>query len=224
MQSGLGPADMMSRDLVLADAGELKVSQFGRLQQIYEESFPSELRVPVAELAAASPRDRMLVALESGEPVGFAALRLLTGPSWAFLRYYGIAAGRRRSGLGLRFWHLVVPAMIDVGWPARIALEAEDPADAAGDPAEQEVRRARIGFWTRCGAVALPVPGYVMPAFTDTGRAEPMVLMAFDPAASGPSLADVTDLVRAIFIEHYGLLSSNPIVTAALDSIATGNG
>src|SRR5260370_895915 len=75
LQSGLGPADPMARDLVLADPGELTAGQFGRLQQIYEESFPSELRVPVAELAAAGPRDRMLVALQGGEPEGFAVLR-----------------------------------------------------------------------------------------------------------------------------------------------------
>src|SRR5260370_38585213 len=105
----------------------------------------------------------MLVALQGGEPVGFAALRMLTGPSWVFLRYYGIAAGRRRSGLGLRFWQPVVPAMTDVGWPAKIALGAEDPADAAGDPAGQGIRRARIGFWAQCGALALPVPGCAVP-------------------------------------------------------------
>ena len=151
-------------------------------------------------------------------------MRLLSGPRWAFLRYFGVAADRRRSGIGLRFWQLLTESVVDLGWPARIALEAEDPAEAAGDPAEQEVRRGRIGFWAKCGASALPVPGYAMPALTKIGSAEQMVLMAFDPAAGSPGVADVSDLVQAIFTEHYGLAPRHPIVSAALASIGTGGG
>ena len=213
-----------SSHLVLAGPGDLDSGQFARLRAIYEEAFPRQLRVPLAELAVASPRDRMLVALDSGDPVGFAAIRVLAGPQWAFLRYFGIAAGRRRSGLGLHFWRVLLESLADLGWPGRIALEVEDPADAAVDPAEQGVRRGRIGFWTRCGASVLPVPGYVMPALTDIGHAEPMVLMAFDPGTGNLSLPEITDLVRAIFTEHYGLAPRDRIIWAAVDSIGARNG
>ena len=208
-----------SGGLALASPGELDPGQFGRLRQIYEQAFRPDLRVPLTRLAAPSPRDRLLVALEGRDPVGFAAIRLLAVPRWSLLRYFGVAADRRRSGYGLRLWQLVAESVADLGWPARIALEAEDPADAAGDPAEQEVRRGRIGFWSRCAARALPVGSYVMPALTDGGHAEPMVLMAVDPGAGSPSLADMSHLVRAIFTEHYGLAATDPVVTAALDSI-----
>ena len=206
-------------DLVVAGPEALVGKQLTRLQQIYEQAFPLHLRVPLAQLAVPSSRDRLLVALDDGAPVGFAVLRLLTGPRWAFLRYFAIASDRQRTGLGLRFWRLLVETVADLGWPARIALEVEDPADAAGDPADRRVRLGRLAFWTRCGASALPVPGYVMPALTDIGCAESMVLMAFDPGAGSPSPADLAALVRAIFTEHYGLEEWHPIVLAALESI-----
>jgi hypothetical protein len=216
-----GLAAAQPGDLVLAGPDELASDQLGRLLQIYEQAFPPDLRAPMAELAVPTRRDRLLVALDDGEPVGFAAVRLLTGPQWVFLRYFGIAASRRRSGLGLCLWQLLTESLADLGWPARVALEAEDPAEAAGDPAEQEVRRGRIAFWARCGANPLPVPGYAMPAVTEIGSPEQMVLMAFDPRAGSQAIADVSDLVRAIFAEHYGLAPEHPIVSAALASIGT---
>lgn len=218
-QSGRRQQVSRADELVVASPEALVGNQFATLQQIYEQAFPPHLRVPLAELVVASSRDRLLVALDDSAPVGLAALRQLTGPRWAFLRYFAIASDRQRTGLGLRFWRLLLESVADLGWPARIALEAEDPADTAGDPVDRQVRLGRIDFWTRCGASALPVPGYVMPALTDIGRAEPMVLMAFDPGAGSPGPADLAALVRAIFTEHYGLGEWHPIVVAALESI-----
>ena len=56
------------------------------------------------------------------------------------------------------------------------------PADAGDDHAERRVRENRVRFWTRCGAVPLPVPGYVMPPVTVAAAPEPVLLMA---AAAG---------------------------------------
>lgn len=211
-------------DLVVVGPELLAADQVAGLQLIYEQAFPPHFRVPLAQLAADSARDRLLVALDGGDPVGFAALRLLSVPRWVFLRYFGIAADRRRTGLGLRFWQLLAQVVTDLGWPARIAFEVEDPAHATRDQAEQQVRLGRIGFWTRCGASPLPVTGYLMPALTDTGHIEPMMLMAFDPGEGSPSAADVADLVRAIFTEHYSLTERHPIVAGALESIGPGGG
>jgi hypothetical protein len=70
----------------------------------------------------------------------------------------------------------------------------------------------------------LPVTGYVMPALTPLGAAEPMILMAADPDASAPPrAAGLAELVRAIYAEHYRLAAGHLLITAALDSIAAGN-
>ena len=180
---------------------------------------PAPSARPASRASRAKLARPAAVALDDGAPVGFAALRLLTGSRWAFLRYFAIASDRQRTGLGLRFWRLLLESVADLGWPARIAFEVEDPADAVGDPADRQIRLGRIGFWTRCGASELPVPGYVMPALTNIGCAEPMVLMAFDPGADSLGPASLGALVRAIFTEHYGLEEWHPVVLAALESI-----
>lgn len=215
---------MTASQLIVVRAAELDSVQLGGLERIYREAFPPSLRVPLAELATPSPRDRLLVALEAGEPVGFASLRLLHDGGWVFLRYCAVAAARRRAGLGLLFWRQLRQAVAGGGWPARIAFEVEDPAHADGDTGEQAIRHGRIGFWRNCGAIELPVPSYVMPALTALGEPEPMVLMAFDPQQRALSSADLSDLVCAIFTRHYGLDRQHLLVRAALDSIGTGRG
>lgn len=177
--------------------------------------------MPLAELALPSRLDQLLVGLAGEDVAGFAALRLLETAGWVFLRYYGVAAKLRRQQLGLRTWQLLTRSLAAAGWPSRIALEAEDPADAPGDAAEQAVRRGRIVFWERCGAVMLPVPRYVMPALTPLGTAEPMILMSADPdRPAGPRGAALAELVRAIYHEHYRA-AGHPLAVAALRSITT---
>ncbi len=203
---------------------ELDAVQRRQLHRIYEEAFPAQLRVPLAKLAAPGPRDQLLVAIDGAVPVGFASARLLADADWVFLRYFGVAADRRRERLGLQFWQRLVPSLVAAGWPARIALEVEDPADAREDSTEEAVRRGRIRFWQRCGAVSLPVPGYVMPALTEVGSPEPMILMAADPD-SPDSLSPhrLAALVQAIYTEHYLLGRDHPLPAAALASIGSGH-
>jgi Acetyltransferase (GNAT) family len=210
-------------ELTVGPTAGLDPAQVRRLERIYAAAFAPHLRVPLPELATASARDLMLVAVEDNQPVGFAAMRLLDAAGWVFLRYFAIAADRRRGGLGLRFWRRLSPALAAAGWPARIAFEVEDPAEAAGDAGEVAIRCGRIAFWQRCGAVPLPVPGYVMPAMTELGEPEPMVLMAADPAGPAVRGEELTALVLAIFTEHYGLSAEHPQVLVALESIEPGS-
>jgi hypothetical protein len=204
---------------------ELDDRQLGQLELVYAQAFPARLRVPLTELAAPGPQDQLLVSLFGDDVAGFAGLRLLTTAGWAFLRYYGIATERRRQRLGLRFWQLLTASLAAARWPTRIAFEVEDPADAPGDVAEQDVRRGRIAFWENCGAVRLPVPRYVMPALTPLGAAEPMILMAAGPERPARLGADgLTELVRAIYAEHYRLAAGHPLIASALGSIAAGSG
>jgi|SRR5580693_3999594 hypothetical protein len=216
----LGGGPSPAARLHIASASDLDREQFGRLQEIYEQAFPRHLRVPLAELAEPSARDLMLVALDGSDPVGFASLRLLAGVGWVMLRYYGVAASRRRQRLGSRFWQQLRPAVVSIGWPGRIALEVEDPREVRDDAAELAIRRGRLEFWRNCGARVLPIPRYVMPAITERAEPEPMVLMAAEPQGSDRlTAADLSALVQAIFTQHYGLALSNPLVAAALASI-----
>jgi hypothetical protein len=218
------PGAPLSGELHVRPVTTLDCRQLGQLELVYEQAFPARLRVPLAELAALGPQDQLLAGLVDDVVVGFAALRLLDAVGWVFLRYYGVAAQSRRQRIGLRFWHLLSPSLASAGWPARIAFEVEDPAEAPSDPAEQDVRRGRIAFWERCGAVILPVPRYVMPALTSRGAAEPMILMAADGASPGrPGTAGLAELVRAIYSQHYRLEPGHSLITAALGSIAAGS-
>ena len=200
---------------------ELTPCQFDRVTEIYEQAFAPHHRVPFAQLTATGAGDMLVAVLEAGEPVGFAALRLLDAAGWTFVRYYGIAAERRGAGLGQRFWRLLGPSVQQAGWPARMAFEVEDPGHAATGDA-REVAVARIAFWTRCGCQVLPVTGFVMPDITGHSAPEPMLLMAGDPAGDSWSAAELGDLVLAIYAGRYEFGPEHPMVAAALASIGDG--
>jgi Acetyltransferase (GNAT) family len=206
-------------ELRVVHARDLTSRQRVHVRQIYHQAFAPHHRVPFGELAAAGQGDILLAALEGAEPVGFAAARLLGVAGWTFLRYYGIAAHRRRTGLGQRFWRQFSPAAQAAGWPARIAFEVEDPAHMASQGA-RETAAARVAFWTRCECQVLPVTRYVMPDISGLGEPEPMLLMASEPATvtiAGPAVAD---LVLAIYQGRYELGPGHPLVIAALSSIS----
>lgn len=208
-------------ELQVAHSGELTASQLGRVREIYQQAFGPHHRVPFGELASTGPADAFLVAVIDGEPVGFAVLRLLTSAEWTFLRYYAIAADRRRGGLGQRFWPLLRPTVLAAGWPARIALEVEHPGHVTG-PGEKQIAEARIAFWTRCGCQLLPVSGYAMPGLTETTPPEPMLLLASDPATTTISDGAIADLIRAIYQHRYQLGPNHPLAAAALASVGQG--
>ena len=215
-----GPPELRVRPVT-----ELDDRQLSQLELVYAQAFPAHLRVPLAELAAPGPQDQLFVALDCDDVVGFAVLRLLVSADWIFLRYFGVAANRRRQRLGQRFWRLLTPSITAARWPGRIAFEVEDPAEASGDPAEQDVRRGRIAFWESCGAVPLAVPRYVMPALTPLGAAEPMILMAVIPdRLASPHVTGLAELVQAIYGEHYRLAAEHPLAVAALESITPDHG
>jgi hypothetical protein len=214
------PASAPAGMRVARPAG-LTRQQLSRVAEVYEQAFPAELRVPFADLAADTPVGLLLVAVDVdvAEPLGFAAMMRLGLAGWTFLRYYGIAADRRRQGIGLAFWRLLQPALASAGWPVRMVFEVEHPGQPGTDPAEQHVRLRRIAFWRGCGARLLAVDGYVMPDITGLGAPEPMLLMTYDPARTADMPPDeVGALVTALYAERYGLDADHPLVTAALAS------
>ncbi len=207
-------------ELRVLRSAQLTRRQLDQVLGLYEQAFPRELRVPFADLASPSPAGLMLVAVDRGEPVGFAAHMLLGQSGWTFLRYYGISASRRRQGIGLRFWRLLLPALAAAGWPTRIVFEVEDARHAAGDTAEERVRRGRVAFWRRCGARLLDVSGYVMPELTGEATPEPMLLMAYAAGGGELSPGAVAGLVTTLYSCRYGLEAGHPMVAAAIASIS----
>ncbi len=213
-------ASALPEELRVLHSAELTRRQLDRVLGVYEQAFPSELRVPFADLATPSPADLMLVAVDRGGPVGFAANMLLGQSGWTFLRYYGISASRRRQGIGLRFWRLLLPALTAAGWPTQIVFEVEHPRHAAGDTAEERIRRGRIAFWRSCGARLLDVSGYVMPELTGQAVPEPMLLMAYTADGGELSPDAVAGLVTTLYSRRYGLEAQHPMVAAAVASIS----
>jgi hypothetical protein len=204
--------------LTAVPSTELSAGQRARVAAIYADSFSRSLRVPFAELSQPAEGNRMLVALDRQAPVGFAALRLLGSVGWSFLRYFAIDRSRRSRGSGREFWPILKQELAVGGWPARIAFEVEDPAEAAGDAAECLLRRRRIAFWTAVGARLLPVPDYVMPDYTGAGT-EPVLLMT---SAEVPTADEARSLVLGIYADRYGLSPADPLVLRALATISAG--
>jgi hypothetical protein len=208
-------------DLRAVRVAELDTVQLAAVNGIYQQAFPPQLRVPFADLAADDARALLVCALEDSDPVAFAASMLLEEGGWVFLRYYGVAAARRRQGLGLRFWQLLRPALLQAGWPGRIVFEVEHP-DHAQDEDEHGIRLGRIEFWRSCACALLPVSGYAMPDVSGTAQPpEPMLLMAggFDLSA-GLQASELAQVIRQIYVARYGLRSDDPLVTTALASMA----
>ncbi len=210
---------MTWNSLTARRADELSGAQLAAVRAIYEDSFPARHRAPFAGLARTGQRDAMHVALDGTEPVGFAAVKLLESVGWVFLRYFAVEAARRRERLGRSLWELLLGCLARDGWPGPVCFEVEDPAEAAGDEAERAIREGRERFWASCGAVRLPVPGYLMPGIAGPTPPEPVLLMA--PAAVAARLrpGDLAGLVSTIYAERYGLPAQDPLVRRAVDSI-----
>jgi GNAT superfamily N-acetyltransferase len=207
---------------MVASVDRLSDQQLARVRMIYDEAFAADLRVPFGELSQPGDGDLMLVALEGTMPAGFAALRLLGSVDWTFLRYFAIDRERQGQGLGREFWKLLQVALGQEAWPERTVFEVEDPGEAGTDQAERAIRERRIRFWTACAARLLPAPGYVLPDYTGSGMAEPMLLMAATPAADDDRLVEgdrLKSLVLAIYTDRYGMTPDDPLVSRALASI-----
>jgi ribosomal protein S18 acetylase RimI-like enzyme len=84
-----------------------------------------------------------LLVTDNGQPVGYALLWLPHDRRGALLEYFGVLRGLRNNGLGARILDLLTERY------GQLFGEAEAPTSA--DPAENDLRRRRIGFYERCG-------------------------------------------------------------------------
>ncbi len=84
-----------------------------------------------------------LLVTEGEETVGYAMVWLPSDRKGALLEYFGVLRGKRNSGLGSKILDLLTERY------GQLFGEAEAPTSA--DPAENDLRRRRIGFYKRNG-------------------------------------------------------------------------
>ncbi|GLY51214.1 GNAT family N-acetyltransferase [Lentzea sp. NBRC 102530] len=190
----------------LVAASTLTPAELAAVEQIYHDGFAPHLRASFDDLLA----DTALV-LVDGKPLGLAVLRVLGDTGWVYLRYFTV--GEKGKGLGEHLWTHLRTAMTDAGH-TRIVYDVEDPAQHGIDQTEERIRRRRIEFYRRLGAVLLPVNGYLPP---QGSAGYPMLLMAADYVEQTPAAADDLErIVVAVYEHRYGVAPSDPVVARTL--------
>ena len=128
---------------------ELRRMDRDELTALYEQEmvydFPPDERKPLRAMLRLMDRgcyDPQL-AVEDGSPMGYALLWLPESREGALLEYLGVLRGKRNGGAGAR-----ILAALGEQY-SQLFGEAEAPT--SGDPAEDELRRRRIGFYLRNG-------------------------------------------------------------------------
>lgn len=128
---------------------ELKVLDRNGLEDLYhqelEQVFSDSERRPLAAMLRLLDMGRYeaLLAVEDGEPIGYAMLWCSARPGSALLEYLGVLRGKRNGGAGSR-----ILAQLGERYDE---LFGEAEAPDTGDPAEDDLRRRRIGFYVRNG-------------------------------------------------------------------------
>lgn len=190
----------------LVAASTLTSAELAQVERIYLAGFEPHLRAPLDDLLA----DIALVLMDT-EPLGLAVLRPLGDTGWVFLRYFTV--GEKGRGLGEQLWTQLRTAMTGAG-RTRIVYDVEDPAEHGISAAEESIRRRRIAFYRRLGAVLLPVNGFLPPQAT---AACPMLLMAADYVSNTPSaLEDLERITLAVYEHRYGMPATDPVVARTL--------
>ncbi len=164
---------------------------------------PAELQAP-DEFAAGlkSGRGRALVARTAqGTIAGGAVGDFFPRSRVLLLSYLAVAAEGRGAGTGGLLFQAVTDLWAADLDPALCLIEVEDPRHARSDPALGDPQ-ARVRFYERLGARALPIP-YFQPALGPGGRVPHMMLMVFG-GAGAPAGADRVDgRIVAEFLTDY---------------------
>ena len=128
---------------------ELKTLDREGLERLYHEElervFSDSERRPLGAMLRLLEigQYEALLAIEEGEPIGYAMLWLSEAPDSALLEYLGVLRGKRNGGAGSQILTLLGERY------QQLFGEAEAPD--TGDPEEDDLRRRRIGFYLRNG-------------------------------------------------------------------------
>lgn len=133
---------MQAQELTLEELKQLYQSRISR------DFVPNELR-PWGNMRALALRGayRAFAYREKGAVLAYGIFAHCPGA--ALLDYLAVDPALRGRGLGTRFFQ-ALQGGCQAAWRAFFLIEAES-LESAQTPAEKEVRRRRIQFYTRCG-------------------------------------------------------------------------
>lgn len=128
---------------------ELTLLNKEQLTKLYNEELVFDF--PKAELKPLRAMHRLmdmgqydpLLVSENGEALGYAMVWLPRERNGALLEYLGVLRGKRNGGLGAQILTLLAERY------SQLFGEAEAPS--SDDPAENDLRRRRLGFYQRNG-------------------------------------------------------------------------
>jgi len=181
---------------------------------ILAASFRPEYHVELERLLG--PDRRVYVKVDDvGEVLGFATTQLLAPLGVHHLGYLAVAPAGRNRGVGTSLLrHVLERARVDGA--GAVVLEVEDP-DETDDPEERVLRERRIGFYTRVGAVRLPLTWLV--PYADGSGTEPMYLLWVPVTAPPPEGDALVTLATGLYTLHYRREPDDPLVTTVLSSV-----
>ena len=197
----------MTYELVTADT--LDTPQHETLRAIYEGGYAAGERAPWRRVCTQRVDSDDAVALLRGdEPVGFAALRGLTGSEHVFLRYLVIDAAHRGQGLGAHFWSLLTSYAGRRGFRRLVwdVVVTDAPTDEDGHAATPQ----RIGFYERAGGSLVPIGEYADDS-AERIRSTPVRLMttAVDGSEDAIDERELRRLALDVYAYRYQLTADS---------------
>ncbi len=219
---------------------ELHSSQPQRVEQalwIYEQSFPVEERETNEQLLNSMRRREQgrekpgraahfQVALEGESVLGIALFSTYASTRMGFIPYFAVHPQRRGSGLGARMYqNIIATSAADaqrLGEPAPLGVcfEVERP-ELASTEADADLRRRRIGFYQRNGALEVPHLNLVAPPMGPDLPEMPYLILLHPLAGWGqpPNRAAIAAVVATVLGHGYGLSPKDEYYRRALASI-----
>jgi GNAT superfamily N-acetyltransferase len=218
----------MDNEIIIRELGSHEPAWFRQAWVIYEGAFPEEERVSEeALLEAIRRRERadeeskfhFQVALEDGQVAGIAIFNYYPQTRMGFIPYLAVDPRRRNGGLGARLYrHLVATVASDgqaEGPALGVTFEVERP-ELGRDPASQELRQRRIGFYQRNGALIVPQIYFVAPPMRPDLPEMPYVLMLHPLTCSLPlGRPEIEAVLTTVLCFGYELPADTPYLQRA---------
>jgi ribosomal protein S18 acetylase RimI-like enzyme len=214
-------AEVKPESLSLSQESKMEPELSRRLRLIYEAAFPPSERDDFGNLVDCIERGEeiLFVARLGREAVGLAVASKLAGLDAYLLGYIAVDNRVRGQEIGGRLLDFVVASLSGLGDGAGLIFEAESVEH--GSPEESALRKRRIGFYQRHGAVLLEnAPNYRGPDLSGPGEIHyALMWIPFRHKEPLPSGQRLRDLVRGLLVQGYRLDASDPFVEDVLKNL-----